>query len=48
MKDFGATMLTYANEVILVHCHPSGDPSPSAKDNVMAEKLVNASKLYQI
>ena len=37
-----------AAAVILVHNHPSGDPTPSADDRVVTEQLVAAGKLLDI
>ena len=37
-----------AAAVILVHNHPSGDPTPSADDRVVTEQLVQAGKLLDI
>ena len=37
-----------APAVVLVHNHPSGDPSPSADDVAFTEAAVNAGKLLQI
>ncbi len=33
---------------VLIHNHPSGDPSPSRADDLVTRKLVEASKLMQI
>jgi len=37
-----------AVSIILVHNHPSGDPTPSAHDTRLTESLVNATKLLSI
>jgi DNA repair protein RadC len=37
-----------ASAVILVHNHPSGDPTPSPDDRVVTEQLVAAGKLLDI
>ena len=37
-----------AAAVILVHNHPSGDPTPSADDRIVTEQLVAAGKLLDI
>jgi DNA repair protein RadC len=34
--------------IILVHNHPSGDPTPSSDDRLVTEGLVNASKVLEI
>ena len=37
-----------SNTVILVHNHPSGDPTPSDEDKVITEKLTRAGELLGI
>lgn len=37
-----------AAAIILVHNHPSGDPSPSADDRTVTEQLVSAGRLLDI
>jgi len=37
-----------ANSIILVHNHPSGDPSPSKNDILVTKKLLSASKILGI
>jgi len=37
-----------ANSIILVHNHPSGDPTPSKEDEVVTKNLVNAGDLVGI
>ncbi len=37
-----------AASVILVHNHPSGDPSPSEEDRVLTKRLVDAGQLLDI
>ena len=37
-----------AKSVILVHNHPSGDPTPSDKDLVLTQRLEEAGKLLDI
>ena len=37
-----------SNTVILVHNHPSGDPTPSDEDEVITEKLIRAGDLLGI
>lgn len=37
-----------ANSIILVHNHPSGDPTPSSDDLKVTEELVNASRFLDI
>jgi DNA repair protein RadC len=36
------------NAFILVHNHPSGDPSPSETDLRMTRRIVEASKILQL
>ena len=37
-----------AAAIILVHNHPSGDPTPSPDDRVVTEQLVQAGKVLDI
>ena len=37
-----------AAAIILVHNHPSGDPTPSGDDRAVTEQLVQAGKLLDI
>ncbi len=39
---------THASSVILVHNHPSGDPTPSPEDKSITEDIVNALKAVDI
>lgn len=45
---FRAAMLGNAASVILVHNHPSGDPTPSTEDRMMTSQLVAAGTLLGI
>ena len=45
---FKTAILTNAHEIILVHNHPSGDPTPSTEDKLITKKLVSVGKLHQI
>lgn len=45
---FLAAIAASAAAVILVHNHPSGDPTPSADDRVVTEQLVAAGRLLDI
>jgi DNA repair protein RadC len=45
---FARAIVERAAAIILVHNHPSGDPSPSADDRVVTEQLVAAGKLLDI
>lgn len=37
-----------APKMILVHNHPTGDPTPSKKDIQFTDKLYNATKIFDI
>ena len=37
-----------APKMILVHNHPTGDPTPSTKDIQFTDKLYNAAKMFDI
>lgn len=37
-----------AASIIVSHCHPSGDPSPSADDIRITKKLIEAGKIIEI
>ena len=41
---FGAALVGGASSVIVAHCHPSGDPSPSADDVDLTRALVAAGR----
>ena len=45
---FLAAICASAAAVILVHNHPSGDPTPSAGDRTITEQLVAAGRLLDI
>ena len=45
---FRGAIAEQAAAVILVHNHPSGDPSPSNDDRVVTEQLVAAGRLLDI
>ena len=45
---FRPAMLSSAYAVIVVHNHPSGDPSPSQSDHSLTRRLVEAAELLQI
>ena len=45
---FQRAILSNAASVILVHNHPSGDPTPSSEDIELTRKLVEAGKLLDI
>lgn len=45
---FRSAIVAGAAAIILVHNHPSGDPTPSAEDRALTEQLVAAGKLLDI
>ena len=45
---FVAAMLAGAVAIVLVHNHPSGDPTPSMEDRAVTEQLVAAGRLLDI
>ena len=45
---FRAAIVAGASAVILVHNHPSGEPTPSAEDRALTEQLVAGGKLLGI
>jgi len=45
---FKTAILTNAYEIVLVHNHPSGDPTPSTEDKLITNKLVQVGKFHQI
>ena len=45
---FQAALRQSAAAVILIHNHPSGDPSPSQEDIAITDRLVQAGKLMDI
>jgi len=45
---FKSAIKESANAVILVHNHPSGDPSPSEEDEEITKRLVEAGELLNI
>ena len=45
---FKTAILNNAHEIVLVHNHPSGDPTPSTEDKLITEKLIHVGKLHQI
>jgi DNA repair protein RadC len=45
---FREAIIRNAPAVVLVHNHPSGDPTPSEEDFSLTEKLVEAGKLLDI
>lgn len=45
---FQRAILSNSASIILVHNHPSGDPTPSSEDIELTRKLVEAGKLLDI
>lgn len=44
----GETLKISAPKIILVHNHPTGDPTPSIMDIKFTDKLYNAAKMFEI
>jgi len=47
-ETFKAAILMSAAAIILAHNHPSGDPTPSAEDRALTDRLVKAGNLLGI
>jgi DNA repair protein RadC len=45
---FRGALVAGASHLILAHCHPSGDPTPSADDDRMTEMLAKAGEMIGI
>lgn len=45
---FRAAVMMGASSLILAHCHPSGDPTPSSEDLALTTRLTEAGKLLSI
>lgn len=45
---FKSAIKESANSIILVHNHPSGDPTPSEEDKIITKKLTKAGKMLDI
>jgi DNA repair protein RadC len=45
---FRPAVIASAYAVIIVHSHPSGDPSPSETDHSLTRRLAEAAELMQI
>ena len=45
---FKRAILQNANSIILMHNHPSGDPTPSKEDIDMTDRLIEAGELLGI
>ena len=49
MKEIiGEALKIKAPKMILVHNHPTGDPTPSRLDITFTDKLYNAAKMFDI
>ena len=48
MRAAGCAINHFASSMILVHNHPSGDPSPSMEDIHITKKLIAGSKILDI
>ena len=48
LHSLGMTIALGATALILVHNHPSGDPTPSSEDRMVTEQLVAAGRLLDI
>ena len=46
--EIGEALKIKAPKIILVHNHPTGDPTPSTKDIQFTDKLYNAAKIFDI
>jgi len=47
-ETFRPAILMGASSIILAHCHPSGDPSPSKDDIELTRRLVSAGEILGI
>ena len=47
-EAFAPAIVHHAASIILVHNHPSGDPSPSREDIAVTQRLVKAGKIVDI
>lgn len=45
---FRAAIVAGAAAIVLVHNHPSGDPTPSTDDRIVTEQLVAAGRLLDV
>ncbi len=45
---FKRALLANAAKIILVHIHPSGDPTPSLEDRIVTERFIKSGKLIGI
>jgi DNA repair protein RadC len=45
---FRSAVRKNANSIIVAHCHPSGDPTPSPEDVIVTTAIVKAGNLMDI
>ena len=45
---FQAAIVEGAESIVLLHNHPSGDPTPSPEDRVLTQQLATAGRLLDI
>jgi len=45
---FQAAIVEGAAAIVLLHNHPSGDPTPSPEDHVLTQRLATAGRLLDI
>lgn len=45
---FKSALVANSNKILMVHNHPSGDPTPSENDMIITRKMVEASKVLEI
>lgn len=45
---FKASILSNAANMIMLHCHPSGELRPSRQDTILTDRLINLSELLGI
>jgi len=45
---FKPALLLNAAAIVLVHNHPSGDPTPSAEDRTVTQRLLEAGKILGV
>src|SRR5438093_13637171 len=48
LEVFRPALLAAAYAIIVVHNHPSGDPTPSSADHSLTRRLAEAAELLQI
>ncbi len=48
VEIFRGAIVVRASSIVIVHNHPSGDPTPSKDDKIMAEKVYKLGKVMNI